>query len=63
MEGVNIIDQNRRKQGITLRRLRDASIKQGKRLAKNKRISGKDVYLITYLKKRCLFKILSNQNV
>lgn len=61
MEGVHIIDQNRRKQRITLRSLRDASIKQGKRLAKKKdRISGKDVDLSL---KRYLFKILSNQNV
>lgn len=61
MEGVHIIDQNRRKQRITLRSLRDASIKQGKRLAKKKdRISGKDVDLSL---KRHLFKILSNQNV
>ena len=49
MEGVHIIDQNRCKQRVALRSLRDASIKQGKRLAKKKdRISGKDVGFISY---------------
>ena len=57
MEGVHIIDQKRCKQRVTLRSLRDASIKQGKRLAKKKkdRISGKDVDFI-YLKKDTYLK-------
>lgn len=59
MEDVDIIYQNRCKQGIALRRLRDASVKQGERLAEKERKNGKDVYLITWLKKKNMFKILN----
>lgn len=64
MEGVNIVYQNRRKQGIALWCLRDAPVKQRERLAKKKKkkdgINGKEVCLIIYLKKRCLFKIFND---